>query len=865
MGLIRSLVQKSILIIGALVLLLQSLLIVPATAAAAGANLVANPSVETATSATVPQAWTSDKWGTNQAAFTYTQTAGNTGTKSLSVNMTSRTSGDAKWHFTNIAVKPNQKYTYTEFYKSNVQTEIDVEYTDTSNKLSYKSLATPAASTAWKQQTVTFTTPANVKSLTIFHLIAKVGNIQTDDFSLIEGDGTVTPPPATAPTVSISAPATGSTVSGTQTVSATATDAVGVSGVQFKVDGTNLTTEDTTSPYSASWNTTTVANGTHTLTATARNAAGLTSTATTTVNVQNVVTPPPATAPTVSITAPTTGATVSNTQNITANASDAVGVSGVQFKVDGTNVGAEDTAAPYSTSWDTKTVINGNHTVTATARNAAGLTTTSTVTVNVQNATAPTVSFSAPASGATVSNTQAISANASDTIGMAGVQFKLDGANLGSEDTTAPYGISWDTKTAANGAHTLTAVARNTSGLTASTTINVIVQNVVTPPPPATTNLIANPSFETAQDATTPQNWLTSSWGTNTSAFSYLSTGHTGSRSVKTEITSYTDGAANWFYNSVPVTAGKTYRYENWYQSNVDSEIDAEVIMSDGSTQYFYLTTATASSAWAKVSASFTVPAGATSMTVYQILAKKGYVIADDYSLSEYTPAQFNRAMVSLTFDDGWRSIYTNGLPLLNKYGLASTQYLNSQPTTDGYTDYMTYQQIKEFIAAGNEVAWHTRTHADLTTLSASAMNTELTIPSAFLTGVGQSATAFQNFATPFGTYNSSVINAIKSKYRSHRSTDVGFNSKDSFDIYNIRVQNITNTTTPAQVQVWISQALAEKTWLVLVYHEVDAAAEDPTYAVTPANLDQELNIVKQSGITVKTVNNALNEILSQL
>ena len=78
--------------------------------------------------------------------------------------------------------------------------------------------------------------------------------------------------------------------------------------------------------------------------------------------------------------------------NLTADAADNVGVVGVQFKVDGTNVGAEDTTAPYSVSWNSTTVANGTHTVTAVARDAAGNTTTSTpVTVTVTNAAPPRV------------------------------------------------------------------------------------------------------------------------------------------------------------------------------------------------------------------------------------------------------------------------------------------------------------------------------------------------------------------------------------------------------------------------------------------------------------------------------------------
>lgn len=102
--------------------------------------------------------------------------------------------------------------------------------------------------------------------------------------------------------------------------------------------------------------------------------------------------PPPAdtTPPSVSLTAPANGATVSGTVTISANASDNVGVTGVQFKVDGNNVGAQDTTSPYSVAWNTTTFTNGSHTITAVASDAAGNTATSAaVIVTVSNATPP--------------------------------------------------------------------------------------------------------------------------------------------------------------------------------------------------------------------------------------------------------------------------------------------------------------------------------------------------------------------------------------------------------------------------------------------------------------------------------------------
>jgi glucose/arabinose dehydrogenase/chitodextrinase len=91
--------------------------------------------------------------------------------------------------------------------------------------------------------------------------------------------------------------------------------------------------------------------------------------------------------PTVSITSPAPNAQVSDIVNITANASDDVGVAGVQFLVDGTTIGVEDPTAPYGVAWDTRSVSNGAHTLTARARDAGGnVTTSAPVIVNVSNA-----------------------------------------------------------------------------------------------------------------------------------------------------------------------------------------------------------------------------------------------------------------------------------------------------------------------------------------------------------------------------------------------------------------------------------------------------------------------------------------------
>ncbi len=288
-----------------------------------------------------------------------------------------------------------------------------------------------------------------------------------DETSSVPGD-------TTAPTVSITAPPAGSLLVGSQPVSvnADASDNDAVAGVQFKLDGNNLGTEDTSAPYSVSWDPSSVAGGSHALTAVARDAAGNTTTsASVSVTVDN-------SAPTVSVSQPAPGSAVAGAQQVTAAASDDVGVAGVQFRLDGAVLGAEDTVSPYAVSWDTTTATNGSHTLTAVARDTAGnVTTSSSVTVTVDNQ-APTVAIAAPLIGSLVRAITSVAAIASDNGTVAGVQFKLDGNNLGAEVTAAPYTVAWSTSTATNGAHVLTAVARDAAGnTTTSASVSVTVDN----------------------------------------------------------------------------------------------------------------------------------------------------------------------------------------------------------------------------------------------------------------------------------------------------------------------------------------------------------------------------------------------------
>ena len=193
------------------------------------------------------------------------------------------------------------------------------------------------------------------------------------------------------------------------------------------------------------------------------------------------------TPPTITITSPTsssTYATGSTGLTLGGTASDNVGVT----KVTWANSRGGSGTAIGTTSWTASGIAlqTGINVLTATARDAAGNTKTASLTVTLSDTTPPSIAMTAPTSGATVSGRISLSATATDNVGVAGVQFKLDGANLGAEVIAAPYTLPWTTTTVSNGTHTLTAVARDAAGnLATSAGVSVsVANNTATAPTP---------------------------------------------------------------------------------------------------------------------------------------------------------------------------------------------------------------------------------------------------------------------------------------------------------------------------------------------------------------------------------------------
>ena len=189
--------------------------------------------------------------------------------------------------------------------------------------------------------------------------------------------------------------------------------------------------------------------------------------------------------PQVSLAAPGPGAVVGGSVPLSATAGDDRRVEQVEFFVNGSPVGVDNTA-PFAVTWNSVPGGNGVRSVTLRATDDAGNVTSTAaapVSITVDNTALPSGGLTSPVAGATVGGDVTVSATATDDVGVASVAFLVDGVRVSDPDTTAPYSVTWKTldplalALAANGSHDISAVVTDTSGQQTTTAVRTVTVN----------------------------------------------------------------------------------------------------------------------------------------------------------------------------------------------------------------------------------------------------------------------------------------------------------------------------------------------------------------------------------------------------
>jgi thermitase len=179
------------------------------------------------------------------------------------------------------------------------------------------------------------------------------------------------------------------------------------------------------------------------------------------------VSSPDTTAPLTWLDSPADGAIVQGTVNLSAAASDNVGVTKIELLVNGV-VRASSSSNTISWNWDSTGVADGIHSITSRAYDAANNTSASSISVSVHNTSsadtiAPTVAITSPSSGSTVSGTVKIQISGKDNVAVTKIELFIDGKLFGTS-TSSTATFNWNTRNVSKGEHQLQAYAYDAAG-----------------------------------------------------------------------------------------------------------------------------------------------------------------------------------------------------------------------------------------------------------------------------------------------------------------------------------------------------------------------------------------------------------------
>jgi hypothetical protein len=104
----------------------------------------------------------------------------------------------------------------------------------------------------------------------------------------------------------------------------------------------------------------------------------------------------------------------------------------------------------------------------------------------------------------------------------------------------------------------------------------------------------------------------------------------------------------------------------------------------------------------------------------------------------------------------------------------------------------------------------------------------------------------------PYGDYNPSIVSAVSDAgYSGARSVDFGFNDK-STDRYALKTMEINSSTTLEQLESWTRSAMDNRTWLILMFHQVDNSGN--RYGTSPAQIQSYVDFLVDNGIPTVTL-----------
>jgi peptidoglycan/xylan/chitin deacetylase (PgdA/CDA1 family)/archaellum component FlaG (FlaF/FlaG flagellin family) len=223
-------------------------------------------------------------------------------------------------------------------------------------------------------------------------------------------------------------------------------------------------------------------------------------------------------------------------------------------------------------------------------------------------------------------------------------------------------------------------------------------------------------------------------------------------------------------------------------------------------------------------------------------------------------PEPITHGVISIAFDDGYQSVYQNGLPVLEQHGVHSTIYMVSDAVGNVFEGYpcMTANQLLTLQNEGHEIGSHGKSHVYFPGLTDSKIREELSVSKQALESYGLTV---NNFAYPYGDANSATNNIALEYYRSARTAYEGHGS------FNMKIgsSNCVLTGYPGENDAYIydqvDSTASSNSWTIVFFHSVVTEYSNPIdpYSISVEDFNAFIDYSLSKGIQFMTVNEALN------
>jgi peptidoglycan/xylan/chitin deacetylase (PgdA/CDA1 family) len=365
-------------------------------------------------------------------------------------------------------------------------------------------------------------------------------------------------------------------------------------------------------------------------------------------------------------------------------------------------------------------------------------------------------------------------------------------------------------------------------------------------------NLIQNATLQVSS-SNYPDQWTAQQYGDNVSVPGFVETAAGRFLYVTTAV--YKNGSTSWLPAAIPVQAGQYFNFNVNYKSNVSADIVATFLQSNGKYKFVTLETVMPNNTWATTTDNIEVPKDVTKMSVSVVLHHRGVISTNSYSLYNITDPgsyEWGTPTVSVAFEGGWQSQYNNALSLLQKYKDNGTFYVN--PASIGTNNYMGTDELMNLTQDSNELASQGYDYTDLTTVNTNQANTEAKASQSYLKNTFH--VPVTDFASPYGNTDPEVQTILHQYYKSNLSNLSGVNTKQNYDPYDLHVFYVGSNTPLSHIQNAIAEAQDYNGWLILVFGQIGTSHTGNM--VAPKNLEAALQTLQKSGISVKTIGDAV-------